>query len=96
MFQNHLLQLLTLTAMEPPSVLNAKTLRDQKTQVLQALRPLSPADGVYGQYDGYRQERHVADSQTPDIALRLFIDNWRWRDVPFMFDPAKSSATRRQ
>lgn len=66
-------------------MLNAKTLRDQKTQVLQALRPLSPADGVYGQYDGYRQERHVApDSQTPThIALRLFIDNWRWRDVPF-------------
>jgi len=85
MFQNHLLQLLTLTAMEPPSVLNAKTLRDQKAQVLQALRPLSPADGIYGQYDGYRQEPHVApDSQTPTfVALRLFIDNWRWRDVPF-------------
>lgn len=85
MFQNHMLQLLTLTALEPPSVLNAKTLRDQKVQVLQALRPLEPQDGVYGQYRGYRQERHVAnDSITPTYAaLRLWVDNWRWHGVPF-------------
>ncbi|MHB1319640.1 MAG: glucose-6-phosphate dehydrogenase, partial [Anaerolineae bacterium] len=85
MFQNHLLQLLTLTALEPPSVLNAKTLRDQKVQVLQAIRPINPDDGVYGQYEGYRSEPHVApDSSTPTfVALRLYIDNWRWRGVPF-------------
>ncbi|MGI6367527.1 MAG: glucose-6-phosphate dehydrogenase [Anaerolineae bacterium] len=94
MFQNHLLQLLTLTAMEPPSVLNAKTLRDQKAQVLQAIRPLSPADGIYGQYEGYRSEPHVApNSHTPTyIALRLFVDNWRWRDVPFYVRSGKKLA----
>jgi glucose-6-phosphate 1-dehydrogenase len=91
MFQNHLLQLLTLTALEPPSVLNAKTLRDQKVQVLQAIRPVRPDDGVYGQYDGYLQESHVApDSTTPTfVALRAFIDNWRWRGVPFYLRSGK-------
>jgi glucose-6-phosphate 1-dehydrogenase len=85
MFQNHLLQLLTLTALEPPAVLNAKTLRDQKVQVLQAIRPPSPEDGIYGQYEGYRTEPHVSpDSCTPTyVALRLYIDDWRWRGVPF-------------
>jgi len=94
MFQSHLLQLLTLTALEPPSVLNAKTLRDQKLQVLQAVRPLGPQDGIYGQYEGYRSEPRVAaDSNTPTyIALRLFIDNWRWRDVPFYVRSGKRLA----
>jgi glucose-6-phosphate 1-dehydrogenase len=85
MFQNHLLQLLTLTALEPPSVLTAKTLRDQKVQVLHAIRPLRPEDGIYGQYIGYRGESHVApESDTPTfVALRLWVDNWRWQGVPF-------------
>src|SRR5690606_3073297 len=54
-FQNHLLQLVTLTTMEPPSALNGKTLRDEKVKVLQAIRPLDPEDCILGQYDGYRQ-----------------------------------------
>ena len=85
MFQNHLLQLLALTALEPPSVLNAKTLRDQKVQVLQAIRPVAAEDCVYGQYEGYQTEPHVnPGSNTPTYAaLRLHVDNWRWRDVPF-------------
>ncbi len=96
MFQNHMLQLLTLTALEPPSVLNAKTLRDQKVQVLQALRAISPSDVVYGQYVGYQQEPHVApDSITPTYAaLRLWVDNWRWQGVPFYLRTGKKlSAT---
>ncbi len=95
MFQNHLLQLLTLTALEPPSVLTAKTLRDQKVQVLHAIRPLSPADGVYGQYVGYRGEPRVApDSQTPTfVALRLWVDNWRWQGVPFYVRTGKRLAS---
>lgn len=92
MFQNHLLQLLTLTTLEPPSVFTAKTWRDQKAQVLQAIRPIAQADGVYGQYDGYLDEPHVAPgSRTPTfVALRMWIDNWRWQGVPFYVRTGKS------
>ena len=62
MVQNHLLQLVALTAMEPPAKMNAKALRDEKIKVLQAVRPLSLADCVLGQYRGYRQEHGVAPS----------------------------------
>jgi glucose-6-phosphate 1-dehydrogenase len=85
MFQNHLLQLLTLVAMEPPVTFNSKELRDEKVKVLQAIRPPQLADGVWGQYIGYRQEQDVdGHSATPTyMALKLFIDNWRWKGVPF-------------
>jgi len=96
MFQNHLLQLLTLTAMEPPSRFEAGALRDEKVKVLGALRP-GPAS-VRGQYRGYREEPGVAPgSVTPTYAaLELFIDNWRWQGVPFYLRsgkrmPAKTS-----
>jgi glucose-6-phosphate 1-dehydrogenase len=84
-FQNHVLQLLTLTAMEAPSAFNAKTLRDEKVKVLQSIRPISRSDGIWGQYQGYREEERVAPgSQTPTyIALKLYVDNWRWQGVPF-------------
>ena len=83
--QNHLLQLLALVAMEPPSSPTAKALRDEKVKVLEAARPIASDDVVLGQYAGYRAEEGVAaDSRTPTYAaLRLFIDNWRWRGVPF-------------
>jgi len=92
--QNHLMQLLTLTAMEPPSALNAKTLRDEKVQVLQAVRPLSLDNVVYGQYEGYHQEPKVApDSRTPTyIALKLYLDNWRWQGIPFYLRSGKALA----
>jgi len=92
MFQNHLLQLLTLTALEPPASLNAKSLRDAKVQVLESIRPLSPADGIWGQYIGYRAEPKVApDSNTPTfMALKLMIDNWRWQGVPFYVRTGKA------
>jgi glucose-6-phosphate 1-dehydrogenase len=91
MLQNHLLQLLTLTAMEPPSAFSARALRDEKVKVLQAVRPLAPGDYVLGQYAGYLQEKGVAaDSITPTfVALRLCVDNWRWQGVPFYLRTGK-------
>ncbi len=96
MLQNHLLQLLTLTAMEPPSAFNAKALRDEKAKVLQSVRPPARADAVWGQYRGYRDEPGVAPaSNTPTyIALKLFVDNWRWQGVPFYLRSGKKLATK--
>ena len=89
MFQNHLMQLLTLTALEPPAVFDADALRDEKVKVLRAVRPLIRS--VRGQYRGYRDAPNVAsDSQTPTYAaLALLVDNWRWRDVPFYLRSGK-------
>jgi glucose-6-phosphate 1-dehydrogenase len=96
MFQSHLLQLLTLTAMEPPAVFNARTLRDEKTQVLMAVHPVGPDDRVLGQYDDYRHEDGVTqDSQTPTYAvLRFYVDNWRWQGVPFYLRSGKKMARK--
>jgi glucose-6-phosphate 1-dehydrogenase len=96
MFQNHMLQLLTLTAMEPPSAFNAKALRDEKVKVLQAIRPIPLSDGVWGQYQGYREEPGVApDSRTPTyIALKLYVDNGRWQGVPFYLRSGKKLAQK--
>ena len=96
MFQNHLLQLLTLTAMEPPSAFNAKTLRDEKVKVLQSIRPISQEDGVWGQYEGYREEEGVVPgSLTPTyVGLKLFVDNWRWQGVPFYVRSGKGLARK--
>jgi glucose-6-phosphate 1-dehydrogenase len=92
MLQNHLLQLLTLTAMEPPSAFNARALRDEKVKVLQAVRSLAPEDYVLGQYAGYREEEGVAEGSTTAtfVALRLHVDNWRWQGVPFYLRTGKN------
>jgi glucose-6-phosphate 1-dehydrogenase len=91
MFQNHLMQLLALTAMEPPFAFDARALRDEKVKVLHAVRALHPDDLVLGQYEGYQDEDGVAqDSQTATFAaLRLFINNWRWQGVPFYLRSGK-------
>ena len=105
MFQNHLLQLLTLTAMEPPVTISADAVRDEKGKVLHAVRWLTPeviaSAAVQGQYaagtiDGtavpaYRAEPGVArNSRTPTYAaVRLLIDNWRWSGVPFFLRSGK-------
>ncbi len=91
MFQNHLLQLLTFTAMDPPPAFNARFLRDEKVQVLRAVREPDPIDLVLGQYEGYREEEGVPEgSRTPTYAaLRLYIDNWRWQGVPFYLRSGK-------
>ncbi len=94
-FQNHLLQLLTLTALEPPAAFNAKFLRDEKVKVLQAIRPMRPEEvpvnSVRGQYRTYRDEPGArAGSKTATFAaLRLFVDNWRWQGVPFYLRSGK-------
>jgi glucose-6-phosphate 1-dehydrogenase len=110
MFQNHLLQLLTLVAMEPPVTFSADAVRDEKVKVLRSLRPIREADihdhAVRGQYGGgtvdgkpvpaYREEQGVAPgSITPTwAALRLMVDNWRWQEVPFYLRSGKRMPRR--
>ncbi|MEW5960850.1 MAG: glucose-6-phosphate dehydrogenase [Chloroflexota bacterium] len=100
MFQNHLLQLLTLTAMEPPAEFNAISLRDEKVKVLKAVRPIRAEDvgklTVRAQYRTYRDEQGVAlRTETPTFAvLKLYIDNWRWRNVPFYLRSGKALADK--
>ena len=98
MFQNHMLQLLALTAMEPPAKFAAGPVRDEKSKVFNSLRQLTDNPGddlILGQYGpgtisgkpvlGYRQEKGVAiNSLTPTFAMmRLYVENWRWQGVPF-------------
>ncbi len=95
MFQNHLLQLLALVAMEPPASLDADAQRSEKSKVLYSVRPMTldqvRTSTVRAQYKGYRDEQGVAiDLQTATYAgLRLFVDNWRWQDVPFYLRSGK-------
>lgn len=96
MFQNHILQLLTLVTMEPPAPYNATTLRDEKVKVLSAIRAIDLNDAVRGQYNGYLEAPKVEpNSQTPTYAaLKLFVDNWRWQGVPFYLRSGKALATK--
>jgi len=110
MFQNHMMQLLSLTAMEPPSVFEADRVRDEKTKVFRSLRPFPVEDLrnylVLGQYgagtiDGrkvpaYRDEPGVnPQSLTPTFAaMKVFIDNWRWQGVPFYLTSGKRLARK--
>ena len=90
--QNHLLQVVALLAMEPPTSGFADAIRDEKVKVLKAIHPLSPARLVRGQFRGYRDEPGVAaDSQVETYAaLALEIDSWRWSGVPFLIRTGKS------
>ena len=100
MFQNHLLQLLTLVAMEPTSSYKADALRDEKLKVISAMRPISAEEvsqhTVRGQYRGYTAEPNVApDSKTATYAaMRFYIDNWRWQGVPFYLRSGKKMAEK--
>jgi glucose-6-phosphate 1-dehydrogenase len=96
MFQNHLLQLLALTAMEPPTCFEADALRNEKVKLLQAVYPINLQDTVRAQYNGYMDLDGVAeDSITPTYAaLKLFIGNWRWQGVPFYLRSGKSLAKK--
>jgi glucose-6-phosphate 1-dehydrogenase len=110
MFQNHLLQLLCLTAMEPPVAFAADTVRDEKAKVLRAIRPITPADVqeivVRGQYESgavngqnvaaYREEKGVNPGSGTETyaAVKLSIDNWRWEGVPFYLRSGKRLAKR--
>jgi glucose-6-phosphate 1-dehydrogenase len=96
MFQNHLLQLVSLTAMEPPATFNAKALRDETVKVLHAISPINLRDTVWGQYRKYRDAEGVAaGSRTPTfLAIKLFIENWRWQGVPFYIRSGKALTTK--
>ena len=95
MFQNHLLQLVSLVAMEPPASFKADALRNEKVKVLGSIQPIKgeniALNTVRGQYMGYREEEGVKpDSTTPTYgAVRLQIDNWRWQGVPFYLRSGK-------
>jgi glucose-6-phosphate 1-dehydrogenase len=105
-FQNHLLQLVALTAMEPPPDFDAESIRNEKVKVLRALHTPGPDDVVRGQYGpgwvdgvevpGYRQEAGVAPDSTTEtyVGAKLFIDNWRWADTPFYVRTGKRMPRR--
>jgi glucose-6-phosphate 1-dehydrogenase len=109
MLQNHLLQVLCLVAMEPPTYIDRETVRDEKLKVLQALKPLSPDDikhnTVTGQYGpglvdgaavaGYRNDAENPDSSTETfVAVKAEINNWRWAGVPFYLRTGKRMSQR--
>lgn len=110
MFQNHLLQLLTLTAMEAPVAFNADAVRDEKVKILHALRPMRGQDAVTNTYraqyvsgfsgaqrvPGYKDEGGVPVNSVTEtyLAARLFVDNWRWAGVPFYLRSGKRLPAR--
>jgi glucose-6-phosphate 1-dehydrogenase len=110
MIPNHILQLVTLTAMEPPVSFEADSVRDEQAKILQAIQPFTPEevlyDAVRGQYGegkidnkkvpGYREEQNVAPFSNTETfaAMKLSIDNWRWADVPFYIRTGKRLPAR--
>ena len=98
--QNHMFQLLTLVAMEPPISFRAEDVRDEKVKVLHAVPALTSdavrRDVVRGQYGAYRAEPHVDGDSTTEtfVAMRLYVDNWRWAGVPFYLRTGKRLARR--
>jgi glucose-6-phosphate 1-dehydrogenase len=89
--QNHLFQVLSNLAMEPPVRTDSEAIRDEKVKVLKAIPSLSPDNIVRGQFRGYRSEKGVAPDSTIEtfVALRLQIDSWRWQGVPFYIRAGK-------
>jgi glucose-6-phosphate 1-dehydrogenase len=100
MVQNHMLQVLALTAMEPPAAFTADAVRNEKVKALQAIRPIAADEvGKYtvrGQYTEYRNEPGVARGSATEtfMALKLMIDNWRWSGVPFYLRTGKALPER--
>jgi glucose-6-phosphate 1-dehydrogenase len=100
MVVNHMMQLLALVCMEPPVALDANAIRDEKVKVLRAIRPMEKSEvlnnTLRGQYDGYRKEEGVApDSRTETfVALKLFVDSWRWSGLPIYMRHGKAMTKR--
>ncbi|WP_179892303.1 glucose-6-phosphate dehydrogenase [Streptomyces sp. rh34] len=92
--QNHMLQVLALLVMEPPSATNAQAQGLEKWRALHATRTMNPTDTVRGQYDGYRDVEGVKPGSTTEtyFATRMFVDNWRWAGVPFYLRSGKALA----
>jgi glucose-6-phosphate 1-dehydrogenase len=96
LLQNHMLQVLAFLTMEPPRTLEPEAFRDEQAKLLRTIRVLDPSDIVRGQYEGYRAEEGVDPSSQTEtyIATRLWIDNWRWEDVPFFLRHGKKLPER--
>jgi glucose-6-phosphate 1-dehydrogenase len=90
--QNHLLQILSNIAMEPPPTLSIESLRDERVKVLKSVQPLCDQDVIRGQYKGYLDTPGVKPGSKTEtyVALRLAINSWRWRGVPFFIRAGKS------
>ncbi|KRE27641.1 glucose-6-phosphate dehydrogenase [Mycobacterium sp. Soil538] len=98
MVSTHLCQVLGFVAMEPPTTMDAVALREAKAAVFAAMRLLDPARVVFGQYRGYRDDDDVADGSDVEtfVALEAFVDNERWRGVPFYLRTGKALADNRR
>jgi glucose-6-phosphate 1-dehydrogenase len=98
MVVTHLMQILGIVALEPPSRIDAESLHVERTKVFAAIRPLDRERVVFGQYDGYRDEDDVADDSTVETfaAAEVFVDTWRWSGVPFYLRTGKSMAEGRR
>ena len=106
MVQNHLTQLLTLTAMELPVAFEAEAIRDEKAKVLRSIPPVQPSQVIFGQYTrgqihdqvipGYREDPDVPPESSTEtfVALKLFVENWRWHGVPFYLITGKALPQR--
>jgi glucose-6-phosphate 1-dehydrogenase len=96
MFQNHLLQLSSLVAMEPPASFEADAVRNEIFKLLASIRPVKLSDTVRAQYEGYVEAEGVAKgSQTATYAaLKFYVDNWRWQGVPFYLRSGKAMASK--
>ena len=104
MVQNHMLQLLALVAMEPPTNFDATSVRDEKVKVVRSLRPLDPAQFVAGQYGsgaidgsavpGYGEELGHESTTETFVAIKAHVDNWRWKGVPFYLRTGKRMPSR--
>jgi len=94
MVVTHLFQVLSFVAMEPPISLSAKSLMIEREKVFESMLPLEPSDVVRGQYVGYRGEEGVADDSDTEtfVALRAYVDNWRWAGIPFFLRSGKRLA----
>lgn len=94
--QNHMMQLLMLSALEPPPKIEADLLQNEKVKVLHSVRPLRGENLVRGQYVGYLEEAGLESSSTETFAaLKLYLDNWRWKGVPFYLRTGKRLARKR-
>ena len=94
MVQNHLLQLLCLVTMEPPTNFNSEEVRDEKLRVLRALGSIKEADFITGQYAGYKEEVGRETNTETYVALKVLINNWRWAGVPFYLRTGKKLGVR--
>ncbi|MCC1481695.1 glucose-6-phosphate dehydrogenase [Roseibaca sp. Y0-43] len=100
MVQNHMMQLLCLIAMEPPSRFDPDAMRDEKLKVIRALDPVAPSEIVRGQYRGKDGDDYLTEAGNPDsrtesfVAMKLHISNWRWKGTPFYLRTGKRLRSR--